>query len=121
MIPSALSGVLYAFELGLLDDAVLRAEDEVLRLVEVARLDDGAHGLALAERQQVDDRAALRLARPERQLVHLQPVDLADVREEEDVVVRRRDEEMLDVVLVLQLHAHDADAAALLLAVRGHG
>ena len=28
---------------------------------------------------------------------------------------------MLDVVLVLQLHAHDADAAAALLAVRGHG
>jgi hypothetical protein len=27
--------------------------------------------------------------------------------------MRRRDEEMLDVVLVLQIHAHDADAAAL--------
>ena len=82
---------------------------------------DRAHRLVLAERQQVDDRAALRLARAERQLVHLQAVDLADVREEEDVVVRRGDEEMLDVVLVLQLHPHDADAAALLLAVRVTG
>ena len=106
-------------ELRLLDDAVLRREDEVLGLLEVARLDHGAHLLVLAERQQVDDRAALRLARAERQLVHLQPVDLADGREEEDVVVRRGDEEVLDVVLVLQLHPHHADAAAALLAVRG--
>ena len=107
-------------ELRLLDDAVLRREDEVLGLLEVARLDHRAHLLVLAERQQVDDRAALRLARPERQLVHLQPVDLADAREEEDVVVRRGDEEVLDVVLVLEVHAHDADAAAPLLAIRGH-
>ena len=107
-------------ELRLLDDAVLRAEHEVLRLAEIARLHDRAHRLALPERQQVDDRATLRLARAERQLVHLQPVDLAHVREEEDVVVRRGDEEMLDVVLVLQLHPHHADAAALLLLVRGH-
>ncbi len=119
MIPSALSGVLYAFSSVFLTTPFFVAEDEVLRLAEVARLDDGAHRLALPERQQVDDRAALRLARAERQLVHLQPVDLADVREEEDVVVRRGDEEVLDVVLVLQLHAHHADAAALLLAVRG--
>src|SRR3954454_23436921 len=107
-------------ELRLLDDAVLRAEDEVLRFLEVARLHDRAHILALPERKQVDDRATSRLARAERQLVHLQPVDLADVREEEDVVVRRGDEEMLDVILVLQLHPHDTDAAALLLTVRRH-
>ena len=31
----------------------------------------------------------------------------------------RGDEEMLDVVLVLQIHAHHADPAAALLAVRG--
>ena len=33
--------------------------------------------------------------------------------------MRRGDEQVLDVVLVLQVHAHDADAAAALLAVRG--
>ena len=80
MIPSAFSGVLYSRELRLLDDAVLGRAEQVLGLVEVARLDHGAHLLALAERQQVDDRAALRLARAERQLVHLEPVDLADAR-----------------------------------------
>src|SRR5581483_6844584 len=106
-------------QLGLLDHAVLRGEQQVLRLLEVARLDDRAHRFALAERQQVDDRAALRLARAERQLVHLEPVDLPDAREEQDVVVRRGDEQMLDVVLVLQVHPHHADAAAPLLAIRG--
>ena len=120
MIPSAFSGVLYSSSFVFLTIAVLRREDEVLGLLEVARLDDGADLLALAERQQVDDRAALRLARAERQLVHLQPVDLADGREEEEVVVRRGDEEVLDVVLVLQVHAHHAAAAAPLLAVGGH-
>src|SRR4051812_45318925 len=59
-------------KLGLLDDAVLRREDEVLRLLEVARLDDGTHLLVLPERQKVDDRATLGLARAERQLVHLE-------------------------------------------------
>ena len=104
-------------ELRLLDHALLRREDEVLRLLVVARRDHGADELVLAERQQVDDRAALRLARAERQLVHLEPVDLADAREEEDVVVRRGDEEVLDVVVVLHVHPHHADAAAALLAV----
>ena len=84
-------------------------------------LDHGADGLVLAERQEVHDRAALRLTGAERKLVHLQPVDLADVREEEDVVVGRGDEEVLDVILVLHVHAHDADAAAALLAVGGDG
>ena len=78
MIPSALSGVLYAASFVFLTTPFFVAKSEVLRLLEVARLDDRAHLLVLAERQQVDDRAALRLARPERQLVHLQPVDLAD-------------------------------------------
>ena len=107
-------------ELRLLDHALPRREDEVLRLLEVARRDHGAHVLVLPEGEQVHDRAALRLARPERQLVHLQPVDLADGREEEDVVVRRGDEEVLDVVVLLHVHAHHADAAAPLLAVRRH-
>jgi len=51
--------------------------------------------------------------------VHLQAIDLPDAREEQDVVVRRRDEQMLDVVLVLQVHPHHPDAAAPLLAVGG--
>jgi len=53
--------------------------------------------------------------------VDLEPIHLADGREEEDVVVRGGDEEVLDVVLVLQVHPHDADAPSALLAVRRHG
>jgi hypothetical protein len=88
-------------ELRLLHDTVLRRKHEVLGLLELPRLDDGAHLLALPERQQVDDRATLGLARAERQLVHLQPIHLSDGGEEQDVVVRRGDEQVLDVVVVL--------------------
>ena len=49
--------------------------------------------------------------------MHLEPVHLADAREEQDVVVRRGDEEVLDVVVVLHVHPHDADPAAALLAI----
>src|SRR5919199_1739293 len=54
-----------SLQLRFLDDAVLRREDEVLRLGEVARLNDGTHLLALAERKQVLDRPPLRLTRSE--------------------------------------------------------
>ena len=73
--------------------------------------------LALAQRQDVDERAALRRALRLGQLVDLRAVDLAAVGEEEQVVVRRADEEVLDVVAVLHVHAGHADAAAVLLAV----
>src|SRR5260221_5010187 len=62
-------------ELRLLHDAVLRAEDEVLRFAEVARLHDRTHGFVLPERQRVDDRAALRLAGAHPQLRHLLTTD----------------------------------------------
>src|SRR6266852_4022431 len=90
-------------EFRLLDDSLLRREHEILGFVETPRLDHRAHLLVLTERQEVLDRATLRLARAERQLVHLQAIYLPYVREEQDVVVRRRDEEMLDVVVVLEL------------------
>ena len=101
----------------LLDDAALGGLHEVQALAEVARRDDRAHVLALAQRQQVDDGAAAALAVALGQLVHLEPVDLADAREEQHVVVRRGDQQVLDPVVVLGVHPHHADAAALLLAV----
>ena len=107
-------------ELRLLDHPLPRREHEVLRLREVARGDDRLHVLVLPERQQVHDRSALRLPRAERELVHLEPVHLSHGREEQDVVVGGRDEQMLDVVLVLQVHPHHADAASPLLAVGRH-
>ena len=53
--------------------------------------------------------------------MHLEPVDLAEVREEHDVVVRGRHEEVLDEVVVLERHALDALAATLLRAIGRHG
>ena len=105
-------------ELGLLDRAVLRREHEVLGLGEVARGEHGLDALALAQRQDVHERAALRRARRLGQLVDLRAVHLAAVGEEEQEVVRRAHEEVLDVVAVLHVHPGHADAPAVLLAVR---
>ena len=97
----------------------LRREDEVLRLGEVARGEHRLDALALAQRQDVDQRAALRRALRLGQLVDLGAVDLAAVGEEEQEVVRRAHEEVLDVVAVLHVHPGHAHAAAVLLAVGG--
>ncbi len=59
------------------------------------------------------------MARAHRKLVHLHPVDLALRGEEEHVIVRARDEEVLDEIVLAQVHALQALAAPLLLAVRG--
>jgi hypothetical protein len=111
MIPSDLSGVLYAASFVFLTTPFFVPKKRYSASSKSRVWTTARTGLALAERQQVHDRAALRLARAQRKLVHLQPVHLPDVREEEDVVVRRGDEQVLDVVLVLQLHAHHADPA----------
>ena len=104
-------------ELGLLDDPVARREDEEAALGVVARREHRLDALALAQRQDVDERAAARGARGLGQVVDARAVDLAAVGEEQQVVVRRADEEVLDEVAVLHVHAHDAAAAAVLLAV----
>ena len=59
----------------------------------------------------------LALPAPQRKLVHLLPVDLAPRGDEQQEVVRRGDEEVLDVVAFFEVHAHDPDAAAVLRAV----
>ena len=77
--------------------------------------------LALREGEHVGDVPALRRAAHARELVDLEPVDLALVGEEEHVVVRRRDEEVVDVVALFELHPGDAHPAAALLAERVDG
>ena len=95
-----------------------RREDEVLLSVEVARGQHRLHPLAVAQRQDVAQVAALRRPRVgRRQVVDLLAVDLAAVGEEQEVVVRRAHEEVLDEVVVLHVHADDPHAAAALLAV----
>src|SRR3712207_2465202 len=98
--------------------ALLRREHEVLALVEVARRLHGLDALVLAQRQHVAEEAALRRARRLRQLVDLRAVDLAAVGEEQEVVVARAHEEVLDVVALLHVHPGHAAAAAVLRAVR---
>ena len=69
----------------------------------------------------------LTIARPpevrvgHRQVVDLQPVDLAVVGEEEDVVVRQGDEHVLEEVAFLGVRRGDAPAAAVLGAVGAGG
>jgi hypothetical protein len=71
---------------------------------------------SLLERQ-VDDRLPARCRADLGQLVDLQPVEPAAVGEDENVGVRRRDEEVLDDVLFLRHHADLALPAAALFAV----
>ena len=97
-----------------------RGEHEVLVGREVLRGDDGADGLALLKRQQVHDGRAARVAARLGKLVHLQAVHFALRGEEQHVGMRRSHEQVLHVVVVLQVHALHALAAALLLAVGGH-
>ena len=56
-------------------------------------------------RDRIDDRRALGLAAAKRNLVHLLAIYLALAREEEHVIMRRGDEELLDEVILLELHA----------------
>ena len=97
-------------QLGLLDGAVARGEHEVLGLGEVARGDHRLDPLALAQRQHVDERAALGRALRLGQLVDLRAVDLAAVGEEQQVVVRGAHEQVLDEVAVLHVHARSRRA-----------
>src|SRR5438067_43142 len=101
-------------ELGLLHLALLRAEEDKGAGAEVPHGHAGGDGFALAQRQQIDHRFALRLASALGNLVHLEPVDLAEGGEEQEVGVRGSDEEIFDDVLFLRLHARHALAPATL-------
>ena len=66
---------------------------------------------------EVGDRLAAAVRTDVGNLVHLQPVGAAAVREDHDVGVRRRDEEVADEVLLARPHADAALAAAPLVPV----
>src|SRR5215510_14053332 len=95
-------------QLGLLDRALLGREEDVAAGGEIAHRDTGGDLLPLAQRQEVHHRLALGLAPSFRDLVHLQPVNLAAIREEEQERVRGGHEQVGDDVLFLGLHAGDA-------------
>ena len=73
--------------------------------------------LAFLHRHEVGDRLALAAGADVRNLVDLQPVGAAAVREDHDVRVRGGDEEVADEVLFARAHADAALAAAALHAV----
>src|SRR5690348_2620880 len=95
-----------------------RHHDEELFGAERADREHGGDGLARRQRQQVDERRAARLSRRVGDLMRAQPVDAPAIGEEEDVLVRRRREEMARHVFLLEVDAGDAAAAAVLRAKR---
>src|SRR5215831_19150815 len=101
-------------ELGLLHRALLGREEDVAAGGEIAHRHARRDLLAVAEGQEVHHRLALGLAPALGDLVHLEPVDLAAIREEEQVRMGGGDEEIGDDVLFLRLHAGHALAAAAL-------
>ena len=79
------------------------------------------HGdlLVVLQREHVHDRLAARIARALRHFPYLQPVHAAAVGEAQDVVVRVRDEQLVDPVLFLGHHRLLAAPAAFLRTVLG--
>ena len=74
-----------------------------------------------SQRQQVHDRLAARAAARLRQLVDLEPVELAAAREAQQRVVRVRHEQLVDEILVLDRRRGAAATAATLRAVLADG
>ncbi len=84
------------------------------------RRDDGGQVLVFLEFHQAGNRLAARGRRSFGNFVHLQPVDAPLRAEQQDVTVRRGDEQILDEVFLARLRADAALAAARLVAVHVH-
>ena len=118
MMPPA-RGIAERRQLGLLDRALARAHDDEVRR---RRTPGPASIAAIFSPASICTRLAIALPRPSGptsgNLVDLEPVGAAAIGEHHHVGVRRRDEEMVDDVLVARAHADAALAAALLVAIR---
>src|SRR6185503_10033701 len=104
-------------QLRLLDDPPPRAHDDELVLFELLDGQQRGDAFALLHRHQVGDRLAAAVWADIGNLVHLEPVGAAAIREDHDVGVGRRDEEMADEILFARAHADPALAAAPLVPV----
>ena len=102
---------------GLLDEAALSGQDEVVGVLVGADREDLRDALVGLECQQVGDVLALGVAATFGDLVSLGAVDAAEVGEEQQPIVRGRDKEVFNHVVAAQLCAAHALAAALLGAV----
>ena len=99
-----------------LDGALLRDEHEII-VVKFVDGDTGSHGLAGLEGQDIHNIRALGGSACFGNLIALLTVDLAEAREEEDIIVRGCGEDALGEVLFLEGLAGHAAAAALLGAI----
>ena len=104
----------YSRHARLLHHAVARGKEQVRAVFVRAGVDDRFDVLVGLQRDEVDERGAARGAVLHRDLVRPQPVHAAAVREEQQVRVRGRREQVLDVVLVAEVAAAHALAAAAL-------
>src|SRR6185369_13145994 len=104
-------------QLGLLHLALAGHEEDVATGGEIPNRHARGHVLTVPERQEVHHGLALGGSTAFGNLVQLEPVGLAEVREEQQVGVGRGNEQVLDDVLFLGLHPGHALAPAPLAAV----
>ena len=111
-----------------LDQSLASGHHDVMRFAERLVLEfrfrhrqDGPHPVLLVDLYQVADRPSPRRARSFRYFVDAQRVALAVIGEIQQIVVRGRDEHVLDIVLFPLSGPLHADAAPSLLAVFGEG
>ena len=102
---------------GLLHQAVLGSEDEVMRVdillvVQALHIDERTHFIALLQVNHVLDSAALALLVALGYLIHFQPVEASHLGEEHHRGVHRRLVYILDEVLVARGRSLRADTAA---------
>src|SRR4029078_11146206 len=116
------AGVAERRQLGFLHRPLAGAHhDEPLRRVELADRQQRRDLLVRLHRHEVRDRLALAGRHDIRDLVDLEPVAPPLVRENQDVAVRRRHEQVVDDVLFARAHADASAAATALAAVLGDG
>ena len=105
---------------GLFDETVLGRHHKIPRAV-FRNGQNGGDLLARVELDDIDDRPSARGAVRLGDLIPLDGVHLAEVGEEQDIVMRGAYEHLLDEVVLLRAMPRDAHAAAILRAVFGNG
>ena len=105
---------------GFLDRAEAGRHEDELAFLEFLDRQHRADALAFLQRQQIHDGLAARAAARLRQLIHLQPVQLAVIGKTQQRVVGVRDEQLVDEILVLDAGRRLAAPAAALRLIVGN-
>ena len=104
---------------GLLHRPETRRHEDELAFLELLDRQHGADALAFLERQQIHDGLAARSAAGLRQLIDLEPIELAAVGEAQQRVVSVGHEQLVDEILILDAGGGLAAAAAALRLIVG--